>query len=282
MITIAVPNKGALSDAAVNLIKEAGYKCKRSSRELVVRDAANNMEFFFLRPRDIAIYVTNGILDMGITGMDLALDSKADVEELLPLNFGNSSFFYAVKKDSGLTPDKFDGKRIATSYPNIVKNDLEIRGVEAEVVKLDGAVEISIELGVADAIADVVESGRTLVEAGLATVGDPIMESEAVVIARDKKIAEKKEVETFLKRLNGIIVAREYVMIEYDVKKDLLDKCCAITPGIEAPTISPLNEENWVAVKSMTKKKTINDIIDQLSDIGAKGIIATEIKTCRI
>ncbi len=282
MISIAVPNKGALSEEAVNLIKQAGYKCKRSSRELVVRDTANNMEFYFLRPRDIAIYVTNGILDMGITGMDLALDSKADVEELLPLNFGNSSFYYAVKKDSGLTPDKFEGKRIATSYPNIVKNDLEIRGVEAEVIKLDGAVEISIELGVADAIADVVESGRTLVEAGLATVGDPIMQSEAVVIGRNKELIEKKEVSTFLKRLEGIVVAREYAMIEYDVKKELLEECCKITPGIEAPTISPLNEDNWVAVKSMTKKKTINEIIDQLSDLGAKGIIATEIKTCRI
>lgn len=282
MISIAVPNKGALSEAAVNLIKEAGYKCKRSSRELVVRDTSNNMEFYFLRPRDIAIYVTNGILDMGITGMDLALDSKAEVEELLPLNFGNSSFYYAVNKDSGLTPDKFEGKRIATSYPNIVKNDLELRGVEAEVIKLDGAVEISIELGVADAIADVVESGRTLIEAGLATVGEPIMKSEAVVIARNNEIAEKKEVSTFLKRLEGIVVAREYAMIEYDVKKDLLDECCKITPGIEAPTISPLNEDDWVAVKSMTKKKTINNIIDQLAELGAKGIIATEIKTCRI
>lgn len=282
MIQIAIPNKGALSEAAVSLVKEAGYKCKRGGRELVIRDEKNGMEFFFLRPRDIAIYVANGVLDLGITGMDLALDSKADVEELLPLNFGNSKFYYAVPDNSGLTPDKLDNLRIATSYPNIVKSDLEVRGVDAEVVRLDGAVEISIELGVADVIADVVESGRTLKEAGLSTVGEPILSSEAVVISRSKDILEQKDVTIFLERLRGIILAKKFLMIEYDINKNILDKCCEITPGIESPTVSPLSEEGWVAVKSMVKKKEINTVIDQLSELGAKGIIATDIRTCRI
>ncbi len=282
MLKIAIPNKGALSEKSVALVKEAGYKCKRSGRELVVRDNVNNIEFFYLRPRDIAVYVSNGIVDMGVTGRDLAIDSKATYEELLPLNFGNSRFFYAVPKDGGLTPEKFDGKRIATSYPTIVSNELESRGISAEVVELDGAVEISIELGVADAIADVVESGRTLVEAGLTTIGDPIMHSEAILVARSQDITEKDQVKTFLKRLNGILLARQYVVVEYDCPKTVLEAATKLTPGIESPTISPLNEEGWVAVKAMVKQKGINELIDELAALGTKGIFVSEIKTCRI
>lgn len=282
MIKIAIPNKGALSDQSVALVKEAGYKCSRSGRELVVRDSVNDIEFFYLRPRDIAVYISKGIVDLGITGRDLAIDSSSTYEELLQLNLGNSRFFYAVPKDSGLTPDTFEGKRIATSYPTIVTNDLKARGVTAEVIELDGAVEISIELGVADAIADVVESGRTLVEAGLCTVGEPIMTSEAILISRTAAAMEQDQVKTFIKRLNGILLARQYVVVEYDCPKSALDAATKLTPGIESPTISPLNEEGWVAVKAMVKQKGINDLIDQLADIGAKGIFVSEIKTCRI
>ncbi len=282
MIKIAIPNKGALSEKSVALIKEAGYKCKRGGRELVVRDVANNIEFFYLRPRDIALYVSSGIVDLGITGRDLAIDSKAEFNELLSLNFGNSRFFYATPKDSGLTPDKFEGKRIATSYPTIVEKDMAERGINASVVKLDGAVEISIELGVADAIADVVESGRTLVEAGLATVGDPIMFSEAILVSREEKILENPAVATFIKRLDGIILARKYVMVEYDAPQSVLAAVIALTPGIESPTVAPLAEEGWVAVKAMVKKKGINELLDALYDAGAKGVIVSDIKTCRL
>ena len=282
MLKIAIPNKGALSEKSVALAKEAGYKCKRSGRELVVRDYKNDIEFFYLRPRDIALYISNGIVDMGITGRDLAIDSEAEYTELVPLNFGNSRFFYATPNDSNLTPDKFEGKRIATSYPTIVSKDLKERGINASVVKLDGAVEISIELGVADAIADVVESGKTLIEAGLHTVGEPIMLSEAILISRKESITENNAVKTFIKRLNGILLARQYVVVEYDAPETVLDKVTALTPGIESPTISPLNEEGWVAVKSMVKKKGINELIDDLHDTGAKGIFVSEIKTCRI
>ena len=198
MLQIAIPNKGALSEKSVALLKEAGYKCNRSGRELIVTDEENNIDFVFLRPRDIAVYVGKGIIDLGITGRDLAIDSKAEVKEIMALNFGNSSFRYAVPKDSGLTPEKFGGLRIATSYPEIVRIDMEKRGVETQIVRLDGAVEISIQLGVADVIADVVESGRTLKEAGLAVVGDALMQSEAVLIARDEGMAENPEVSRML------------------------------------------------------------------------------------
>jgi len=282
MLQIAIPNKGALSEKAVALLKEAGYKCSRSSRELIVTDEENNIDFIFLRPRDIAVYVGKGILDMGITGRDLAIDSKAEVTEIQALNFGKSAFRYAVPKDSGLVPDKFGGLRIATSYPEIVRLDLEKRGVSAQIVRLDGAVEISIELGVADLIADVVESGRTLKEAGLEVVGDSLMQSEAILIARNDKIAETPEVSRLLGRLRGILVARKYAMVEYDIPLDKCDAACKLTPGIESPTISPLSNPDWVAVKAMIKNKESNHIMDELHKIGARGIIVTNLRSCRL
>ncbi len=282
MIKIAIPNKGSLSEDAIGLISEAGYKCKRYSSELVLFDKKNDVEFYFLRPRDIAIYVGNGFLDLGITGRDLALDSGTKVHECLALNFGQSSFYYAVPQSSSLTPDGFNGLRIATSYPHIVELDMERRGLKTTIVELDGAVEISIKLGVADVIADVVQSGRTLTEAGLKTVGEPILVSEALLIAHSADSLKSTIADTFIKRLKGIIVAREFVMVEYDIPKDMLQKACAITPGIESPTISPLSKENWYAVKAMIKKNHLNSIMDNLADIGAKGIIVTDIRTCRI
>ena len=283
MLQIALPNKGALSDDAVNLVRAAGYRCRRRGRELMVRDTQNEVEFMFLRPRDIATYVSNGVLDIGVTGRDLMIDSAADVEVLLPLGFGAARLCYAVPKTSDLTPDTFTAEtRIASSYTRLVEQDLARRGVDATVVPLDGAVEISIELGVADAIADVVQTGRTIDEAGLMTVGDPILESEAILVAQNAGRAERDAVQLFAERLRGIIVAREFVMVEYDLPEDQLERGREITPGIESPTISPLSREGWMAVKAMAREERVNDIMDALTAIGAKGIIITDIRTCRI
>ncbi len=282
MIRIAIPNKGSLSDEAFRLVNEAGYKCKRTGSELVVGDSANSVEFYFLRPRDIAVYVGNGRLELGITGRDLALDSGARVVEIMPLNFGHSSFFYAVPKGSGLTPADLAGKRIATSYVKIVEADLQSCGISAEVVKLDGAVEISIKLGVADVIADVVQSGKTLEEAGLVKTGKALLDSQAVLVSHSAETMENETVGLFVKRITGIVVAREYVMVEYDIPKKAASQACAITPGIEAPTISPLSNDEWVSIKAMVKRKDMNAMIDQLAAIGAKGIIVTDIRTCRL
>ncbi len=282
MLKIALPNKGALADGALRLVQEAGYHCDRSRRDLAVLDVQNDVEFYFLRPRDIAIYVSNGVLDLGITGRDLMLDSGADVKELLPLNFGKAHFCYAVPKEDGRTPDEFDGLRIATSYRNLVREDMAERGVDAEVVHLDGAVEISIKMGVADAVADVVQTGRTLDQAGLAPTGEPILKSEAVLIVRNDEIEAQNGVQLFVERLHGILVGREYVMVEYDVPKVHLAEATAITPGIESPTVAPLSKEGWVAVKAMAREEKVNEIMDDLSALGAKGIIITDIRTCRI
>ena len=282
MLQMAIPNKGARSADAVRLLQEAGYRCARSGRELLVRDQANEIDFVFLRPRDIALYVGNGVLDLGITGRDLEMDSGAAVTEVMPLEFGRSRFCFAVPKDSGLTVEKLDGLRIATSYPELLRQNLEKFGLKCPIVKLDGAVEISIRLGVADAIADVVESGATLKEAGLAVIGEPMLHSEAVLVSRSAELADRPEVHKLVARIKGILVARTYAMIEYDIPRASVEAACRITPGIEAPTVSPLSNPDWVAVKAMVLCKQCNGIMDELYEIGARGIIVTDIRSCRL
>lgn len=281
-LKLALPNKGALSEGSVDLLLKAGYRCKRSGRELVIQDHENNIDFVFLRPRDIALYVGSGIIDIGITGIDLALDSGADVKTLFPLGFGKSRFCFAAPKEKKMSVENFNGLRIATSYPNLLKQELAKRDLDCKVVKLDGAVEISIALGVADAIADVVESGATMREAGLEIVGEPMLQSQAVVIGRCENDAECPAVALLIARLKGIMRAAEYVMVEYDIERSKLDEACKITPGIESPTIAPLSNPEWVAVKSMVKRKEANAVMDQLYRIGGRGIIVMEISACRL
>jgi len=283
MLQIALPNKGALSDGAATLADEAGYHCRRRGRELSVRDPDHGVEFVFLRPRDIATYVSNGIIELGVTGLDLTHDSGAEVEHVMDLGFGKAQFSYAVPKSSDLTPDTFTSDtRIATSYDTLVRQDLRERGVDAEVVPLDGAVEISIRLGVADAIADVVQTGRTIDEAGLTTTGDPILRTQAILVAQNGETAQREKAQRFAERVKGILVAREYVVVEYDLPEARLSEAREVTPGIESPTVSPLSKEDWVAVKAMVRRSRANEIMDDLQALGARGIIITTIRTCRI
>lgn len=283
MLQIALPNKGALSDGAAELADAAGYHCRRRGRELSVRDHDHGVEFVFLRPRDIATYVSKGIIELGVTGLDLTYDSRAEVEHVMDLGFGQARFCYAVPKSSDLTPDDFtSGTRVATSYDEIVRRDLANRGVDANIVPLDGAVEVSIQLGVADVIADVVQTGRTIDEAGLKTTGSPIVHSQAILIAQNGGTMQNAAAQHFAERVNGIVVAREYMVVEYDLPEDRLPEAREITPGIESPTVSPLSKDGWVAVKAMARRESINAIMDDLTDVGARGIIVTSIRTCRI
>ena len=281
-LKLAIPNKGALSEGAVDLLRKAGYRCTRGGRELVIRDAENRIDFVFLRPRDIALYVGGGIIDVGITGIDLALDSGAEVAELFRLGFGGSRFCFAAPKERKLKESQLNGLRIATSYPSLLKSELAKRGWDCTVVKLDGAVEISIALGVADAIADVVDSGATLREAGLEIIGEPMLHSEAILIGAGDGIASHPDILRLIGRIQGIQLAASYVIIEYDVQRSRLDACCKVTPGLESPTISPLSNPDWVAVKAMAPRRDCNRIMDELHALGAKAVIVTEICSCRL
>lgn len=280
MLKIAVPNKGSLSDAAVSILKEAGYRGRGETKQLNVLDTDNNVEFFFLRPKDIAIYVANGQLDLGITGRDLAADTREETHEVMQLGFGASTFRYAGPSNKNLSVADLAGKRIATSYPNLVRKDLDDRGIEATVIRLEGAVEISIKLGVADAIADVVSTGRTLRQQGLTPFGDVICQSEAVIVGRiGNEITSEQQI--FLRRIKGILHAQNYLMIDYNIDRAQLAKATAITPGLSSPTVSPLAKENWVAVRAMVPKKQANRIMDELSAVGATAILATDIRIAR-
>ncbi|MEU5874283.1 ATP phosphoribosyltransferase [Glycomyces sp. NPDC047369] len=281
MLRIAVPNKGALSQGATDMLTEAGYRQRRSSRDLQSVDAANGVEFFYLRPGDIATYVASGDLDLGITGRDLAVNSGAEVEEVLALGFGRSTFRYAARPGEIDSVAGLDGKRIATSYPGVVQRDLDAHGVKTAIVELAGAVENAIALGVADAIADVVETGTTLKQAGLAVFGDPIMHSEAVLV-RKAGNGTGAAIEQLLRRLRGVLVARSYVMLAYDVRAELLEAAVELTPGIESPTVSPLHREGWVAVQSMTERADLHRVMDALYELGARGILASNIDACRL
>lgn len=282
MLRVAVPNKGALSESAAEILKEAGYRRRSDSKDLTVLDPANGVEFFFLRPKDIAIYVGSGQLDLGITGRDLALDSGAPVEELLGLGFGRSTFRYAAPQGGKewSTAD-LGGKRIATSYPNLVKADLAARGLEATVIRLDGAVEISIQLGVADAIADVVESGRSLRQNNLVAFGESLCDSEGVLIERSGSDRSDKTRKQLIARVQGVVFAQQYLMLDYDCPKTILDEAVKITPGIESPTLSPMADENWIAVRAMVSRKVHNTVMDDLAELGAKAILASDIRSCR-
>ena len=288
MLRVALPNKGTLAEPAATMMREAGYRQRSDSRDLSIADDDNDIEFFYLRPKDIATYVGSGDLHLGVTGADLKEESGSQVQSLLELGFGASKFRYAALDEGQIkTIDDLEGKRIATSYPRLVRAHLARSRIRAEIVKLDGAVEISVHLGLADAVADVVSSGRTLRQHGLVVIGEAIAESQATLIEREPRPDREQTAEVgamkrvFTERLRGVVLARQYLMMEYDCPKTVKDAAVKITPGLQAPTISPLDDDAWVAVRSMVKRNKANKVMDQLAALGAKAILTTDIRSCR-
>ena len=283
-LSVALPNKGALSADSAEILREAGYKLRSDSKELSFYDSSNDVEFFYLRPRDIATYVSSSQIDLGITGRDLLLDSGKGADEKLELDFGHSEFRMAASAtavDSGEINEKnLGGKRIATAYRGLVEDFLENAGVKADVVTLDGAVEGAIKLGVADLIVDVVATGNTIKQAGLRVFGPTILKSQAILISRPN--FQNPSAERLIRRISGVVIARQYVLVDYDIEKKNLAAACEITPGLESPTISPLQKEDWVAVRAMVKRADVHNAMDKLWGIGARGILVTDIHSCRL
>jgi ATP phosphoribosyltransferase len=288
MLRVALPNKGTLAEPAAQMMREAGYRQRTDSRDLSMPDEENDIEFFYLRPKDIATYVGNGDLQLGVTGADLTDESGSQVQSVLELGFGHSKFRFAVPDDGDMKDiGDLHGCTIATSYPRLVRAHLARNRVQAKIVKLDGAVEISVRLGVADAIADVVSSGRTLRQHHLRVIGEPIAASQAMLIEREPRpdrpepedISQQKRV--FIERMRGVVYARQYLMLDYDCPDVLLDDAKRVSPGMQAPTVSPLTEKGWSAVRSMVKRSQANRVMDELADLGARAILASEIRSCR-
>ncbi|MBB3044429.1 ATP phosphoribosyltransferase [Nocardioides sp. LMS-CY] len=280
LLRIAVPNKGSLAQSAAEILRESGYRQRDDAKQLTLTDSENGVEFFYLRPRDIALYVGEGTLDVGITGRDLLADSGAKVEEVTGLGFGRSRFRFAGPRGVYSDISQLAGARIATSYVGVMRAFLEERSIDATVVRLDGAVETSIQLGVADVIADVVETGGTLRQAGLEVFGETILESEAVLVTRTGAVPDGFEV--FRRRVEGVLVARSYVMMDYDIPTDRVEDAVRLTPGIESPTVAPLHRDGWSAVRAMVPRDGAQKLMDELYGIGARGILLTDIHACRL
>jgi ATP phosphoribosyltransferase len=281
MLRVAIPNKGSLAEDSISVLKEAGYKQRTDNRDLVLVDTENQVEFYYLRPRDIALYVGSGELEAGITGRDLLIDSGASANEVLALGFGSSTFRFAAPNGKNWKIADIAGKRVASAYPGLVNAHLNSLGIDSTVVRLDGAVESSVRLGVADLIADVVSTGNTLRQAGLEIFADPILISEAILITRESETSNPS-LQILLRRLQGVVTARGYVLLDYDIPKTKAGEACAITPGLESPTISPLQNDQWVAVRAMVLRKDTNRVMDELWEIGARGILVTDIHACRL
>ena len=279
MLRIAVPNKGSLAEPAADMLAEAGYVGRRDPRDLHVVDERNNAEFFYLRPRDIATYVGSGALDVGITGRDLLLDSASAATEIADLSFGESTFRFAGPTGTFSSLAELEGRRVATSYPGLVARFLKTHGVSVQLIQLDGAVESAVRLGVADAVADVVSTGSTLRKAGLQVFGPVILESSAVLISANPDVPG---ISTLERRLQGVLVAQQFVLMDYDCPRELLEAACAIAPGIESPTVSPLHDPNWVAVRVMVPRADRNEVMDRLYDLGARAILVSAIHAARL
>jgi ATP phosphoribosyltransferase len=279
MLRIAVPNKGSLAEPAADMLAEAGYVGRRDPRDLHVVDERNSAEFFYLRPRDIATYVGSGALDVGITGRDLLLDSASAATEIADLAFGDSTFRFAGPTGEFSMLAELEGRRVATSYPGLVARFLETHGVTVKLISLDGAVESAVRLGVADAVADVVSTGSTLRKAGLQVFGPVLLESSAVLITANP---EMPGISTLERRLQGVLVAQQFVLMDYDCPRELLDAACSIAPGIESPTVSPLHDPNWVAVRVMVPRADRNEVMDRLYELGARAILVSAIHAARL
>ncbi|WP_433284263.1 ATP phosphoribosyltransferase [Pseudonocardia sp. CA-142604] len=291
MLRVALPNKGTLAEPAATMMREAGYRQRSDSRDLSMLDEENGIEFFYLRPKDIATYVGSGDLHLGITGADLMDESGSQVKRVIELGFGASKFRFAApeRTDDGRDwkLEDLEGKKIATSYPRLVRAHLARNRVRADIIKLDGAVEISVQLGLADAIADVVSSGRTLRQHGLKPFGAAIAESQATLIEREPRPDREETVEVksakqvFTARIQGVVYARQYLMLDYDCPEDVLEEAKRITPGMQAPTVSPLMQKGWFAVRSMVSRSCANKVMDDLAALGVRAILTSEIRSCR-
>ena len=283
LLRIAVPNKGSLAQSAADILRESGYRQRDDAKQLTLTDAENGVEFFYLRPRDIALYVGEGTLDVGITGRDLLRDSGAKADEVLPLGFGRSRFRFAgpagqLHRRSTSSPARGSPRRTS----GWSARSSQERGIEAEVVRLDGAVETSIQLGVADVIADVVETGSTL-RAGRARGvrrDDPGVRGGADHPHGRRSRDRLRDLPAPGRGRPGGPRLRDDGLRHRARRTS--PRAVALTPGIEGPTISPLHREGWVAVRAMVPRAGSQRLMDELYEIGARGILLTDIHACRL
>lgn len=280
MIRMALPNKGQLFEPTIELLRQCGYKAVKPTKTLTCVDVKNGIEFYFLRPSDIPMYVGKGIIDLGITGIDFVAEAQSPAVKVLDLNYGHSRLCAAVPQNSDIHDlNGIQDLRIATSFRGIVESHFNRK--DLQIVDLEGAVEISVTLGVSDCVVDVVETGTTLKQAGLRILGEPLFHSNAAVYAHPGR-ENNPDLLRLKRRIEGRLVAQNYVMVEYDAPAAVLESACTITPGIASPTIAKLHSGDGFSVKAMVLKNDVHQIMDALADLGCKGIVLSTLESARI
>ncbi len=280
-LRFAIPGKGRLKDPSIDLLRKAGFDFRAKDRHLYATCTNSDIVFIFVRADDIPVLVNEGVVDMGITGSDLVIERKAVLEEILPLGFGRCRLCVAVHdsfKSNDLKP--LAGKTIATSFPHITTEFFKSNGIDVKCVEMNGSVEIMVALGLADAIVDIVETGDSLRDNNLRILKD-IGKYETMLVA-SKNIADDPRVKSIRRRIEGILVASRYSILEFNIREDNLREAEKIAPGYESPTVSKLDLEGWLAIKVMVEKNKVVDTMDKLESIGATAIIETEVRNCRL
>ena len=281
LLRIGLPSKGRLAEISAQLLNDAGVSFRRPERSLFARCRDMPVEVTFLRTDDIPVLAAEGAIDLGITGADLVAESGAPLVHRLDLGIGSCRLALCVADDSKVTDARqLAGKRVATSFPRITRTWLAQRGVEAHFVELSGSVEIMIQLGVADAIVDLVETGSTLAANRLRVI-DEIGRYETVLV-QNHHVADAATADRIVRRLEGVVIARSYSLLEYNIPRSRLTEAEKITPGFNSPTVSTLEDPEWCAVRAMVRRGEAHGIMERLEAIGASAIIETEIANCRL
>ncbi len=280
-LRIGIPSKGRLSELAIDLLHQAGLQFRRQDRGLFARVRGLDVDLTFLRTDDIPLLCSEGAIDMGITGNDLVAEANVAVQERMQLGVGRCRLAICVPEDSPVTQvSQLDRKSVATSFPRLTDEYFRRHGAVSHLVSLSGSVEVMIQLGVAEAIVDLVETGSTLA-ANRLRILEEIGQYETVLIQNDR-VRDPVTAERLLRRLEGVVIARDYSLLEYNIPKNLLADAEAITPGFKSPTINSLEDKLWCAVRVMVRTSQVIDTMERLESLGASAIIQTSIANCRL
>jgi ATP phosphoribosyltransferase len=277
-ITIAIQKSGRLTEKSLNLFKAAGIKVSNGSS---LKTSAQNfpLEILFLRDDDIPQYVANGVADLGILGRNEVLEKQKDVQEIMNLGFGKCRLSLAIPRDQAYQSlNDFQGKTIATSYPNILNQFLQENKIEANIEEISGSVEVGPSIGLSDAVFDIVSTGSTLTLNGLKEV-EEVCKSEVVLIAnKDLEDDKKMILDKLLFRINAVMNAKENKYILLNAPNEAINRISEILPGMRSPSVLPLANSGWSSLHSVIQEKAFWEIIDQLKEEGAEGILVLPIE----
>jgi ATP phosphoribosyltransferase len=278
---IGIPSKGRLADLAAELLKQAGMSFRRQDRSLFARVGGMPIDVTFLRTEDIPVLCAEGAIDLGITGSDLIEEAGVDVVSRLALGMGQCRLAICVPDNSDYQdPSGLDGCRVATSFPRTTQRYLQKHQAQVHLVPLSGSVEVMIALGVADAIVDLVETGSTLAANRLRVLAD-IGQYETVLIQNSQQ-RQPDVADRVVRRLEGVVIARAYSLLEYNIPRAKLAEAEKITPGYNSPTVNSLEDPDWCAVQVMVKRKEVIEVMEKLDELGASAILETQINNCRL